>query len=717
MRASFYLLVLYMMPCAVFAASGQTAPQPTDAYVTAKNELQDMLDGNAPLSYERAVFIMENAYHDDSLSYAVFQKTLDIYTQLITAIKQSNNNQLVPQKERSIFEMARQTDAQRKADYDRALTNWAIFSFISNLNCFVSTDSSVLLHFPYTYATQDPMATADWQNAQVTHLLQTGKGNCFALASLFKLFSDRLHSEASLCTAPSHIYISHKDEHGTDFNIDIASRSFPGSGTLETLTYTSSEATKNGISMRTLDDKQAVALCLVYLAKAYEYKLGRQDAFVMDCAETALRYDPLNLNALLLKAELLQHEVQQKQKTITQLQADKDFKEYEQLLNKLYTLGYREMPLDMKNILVKGWKQDTTEIYLKNYLANNKDETRKASLSWGLFDEEHKYKPIEQYGQTLFDCKTKKIKGFANEKPLYDNYTFDPVVFAWNIDPLTAKYPGESPYVFVSNSPLIHIDPDGQEKIVVTGGADMHNKQRMNFVMAAKNQLLLYRKQVLNSGSDEPVSWLILDKQYSESEKKSFSEWAKRNGVGAPIFISSADEVANYINSKSTASPNLTDVRNFDEISNLSFMSHGVPGEIALGYENTGYTYKKDDVTNFGSEEIAKLSGGAFLCGTKIDMYSCNSATPTNMQSQDYPSQDALVNSAMGGNNLVKEFSNVAKGAKVTGFIGQTSYSGVANGNLPQPATMDGSYSPTVNRAHPNTIKVTMQNGKVLPQK
>ncbi|WP_126973424.1 RHS repeat-associated core domain-containing protein [Gynurincola endophyticus] len=34
-----------------------------------------------------------------------------------------------------------------------------------------------------------------------------------------------------------------------------------------------------------------------------------------------------------------------------------------------------------------------------------------------------------------------------------------------SLDPLSSKYPGESNYVFVSNSPIIYIDPDGQDRI------------------------------------------------------------------------------------------------------------------------------------------------------------------------------------------------------------------------------------------------------------
>ncbi len=45
-----------------------------------------------------------------------------------------------------------------------------------------------------------------------------------------------------------------------------------------------------------------------------------------------------------------------------------------------------------------------------------------------------------------------------------------------SVDPKAGKFPSESPFVFVGNNPIIAIDPDGEEKIVVTGGADLHNR-------------------------------------------------------------------------------------------------------------------------------------------------------------------------------------------------------------------------------------------------
>ncbi len=431
-------------------------------FIQAKQELQDMLDGKQPLSYERAIFVIENAYNGNILSYTDFLNEIDLHSKIIFNMLSDDDRISNEKKDLSLFEMARQTPEQRKENYQKALINWTIYKYITDTTILSLNDTTIFFHFPYKYSTSDPMGTTNWANTEVINLLNNGMGNCFALSTLFKIFADRLHSDAHLCTAPSHIYITHKDENGTDYNVELASHSFPGSGTLETLTYTTGDATRNGIALRTLTNQQLVALCLVYLAKGYEHKFGVKDDFMLQCAETTLQYDSLNLNAMLLKAEILENNLIQKHKTVTQLQTDAEFKRYEKLLSKLYTLGYREMPIDMKNLLVKGWTRDTVEFYLHNYLVQNKDETRKASLSWGLFDEEHKYKPIEQYSQTLFDCKTKKIREFVKEKSLYNDYNFDPIVFAWNVDPLTHQFPSMSPYAAFADNPIFNIDKDGK---------------------------------------------------------------------------------------------------------------------------------------------------------------------------------------------------------------------------------------------------------------
>lgn len=434
---------------------------------SAKQELNDMLIGKTPMDYERAIFIIEDAYWENKNDYSYYQSILDFHTENILRIISAKNDEAQKFKPTLL-----ETEEQKQAKYDKAITNWAIFSYITDTSLFVGTNRT-FLHLPFQYATHDPLGTLDWRNTQVFNLLdaKNKKGNCFALVSLFKIFSERLNSDAIICTAPGHIYIRHTDNKGIYHNVELATRSFPGTGSMEVLTYTTDEATKNGISLRELELKQSIALCLVYLAKGYEYKFKtKEDDFILQCAEIALQHDSLNLNAMLLKSEWLEERIIKKNKTVAQLQADKDFQKYEKQISHLYKLGYREMPLEMKNLVISRLRNDTTPIFVQDHtpqpfanLGVKGKDARYATLSWGLFEEMHETKPFERYQRTVFDTKKNKISKFVPQDTTYNKYPIDMVVFAWNIDPLAAKYPFVSPYVFVNNNPILYRDPDGRE--------------------------------------------------------------------------------------------------------------------------------------------------------------------------------------------------------------------------------------------------------------
>src|SRR5690606_40402906 len=128
---------------------------------------------------------------------------------------------------------------------------------------------------------------------------------------------------------------------------------------------------------------------LVNLAKSYEHKFHTKDAeFLLRCAELALKFDPKNLNALLLKQQVLDARVKNYAEKhgvvdINYLKSDPKISttitSLEEHLASLYHLGYRQMPLDMQKIILTG-------IYPENYKDKNpspfttidpKDEHRK----------------------------------------------------------------------------------------------------------------------------------------------------------------------------------------------------------------------------------------------------------------------------------------------------------------------------------------------------
>ncbi len=433
-------------------------------FLNAKEELVNMLEGKTPLSYEQAIFTIENAYWENQVDAPSFNYQIEQHVKNIEQIIDINRDYSNQNFTRTLLE----TEEQKKAKYERALTNWAIFSYMTDTT-LVLQHNKILYNLPLTYSNNDPLGTLDWSNTQVLNLLDTKKGNCFALVSVFKIFSERLNSEAIVCTAPGHIYIRHADHKGIYHNVELASKAFPGTGSMETLTYTTDEALKSGISLRELDLKQSVALSLVYLAKGYEYKFNtRTDNFILECAELALKYDSLNLNAMLLKAEVLEEKLIAKNKTLAQLKTDKDFIQYEKFINKLFALGYREMPMEMKNLVISRLRNEESTLPLKDHTPKPNEHLgvkndRYYTLSGGLFDEMMLTKPIEQYHRTKFDTKKKKISAFVKLDTTYNKYPIDLVVFAWSIDPLASKYPFISPYAAFGNNPIMYVDKDGRE--------------------------------------------------------------------------------------------------------------------------------------------------------------------------------------------------------------------------------------------------------------
>jgi len=435
-------------------------------FYSAKTEIENMLTGKIPLNYERAVFITENAYWDNAINYLEYKKTLDIHTERILNLIYNNN-----QVEKQVFKKnILYTEEEQKEQYRKLLANWAIYTYLTDTT-YIVNKSEINYYLPCQYSWNDPLGTIDWSNSQVLNLLTYKKGNCYALAALYKIFSERLNSDANIATAPSHIFIVHDDLKGTSYNIELASKVFPGSGSIKAFTNTTHEAVVSGISMRTLNLKQSIALCLVYLAKSYEFKYDiKDDNFILNCAESTLKNDSLNLNAMLLKAEVLEERIINKNKTVIQLQTDKLFKEYEKLITSLYKLGYREMPIEIKNLIISRiCKDENAPIFIKDQTPNpfkhiNSDpkDTRYATLSWGLFDEIHETKPFEKYGRTVFDTKKQTINKFSPADTLYNNYNFDPVVFAWNPDPLASKFPWQSPYCAMDNNPILKNDPTGK---------------------------------------------------------------------------------------------------------------------------------------------------------------------------------------------------------------------------------------------------------------
>jgi len=163
------------------------------------------------------------------------------------------------------------------------------------------------------------------------------------------------------------------------------------------------------------------------------------------------------------------------------------------------------------------------------------------------------------------------VKGFGNQQD-YGSRIYDPRIARWlSLDPLQKKYPGESNYNFVSNSPLLFKDEDGKDKIVT----------------------------VTLIGKDGTMLKLTMT-DYSYSEYKKASRYGKlpqtyKNDVEIDVVIDFS-KTGNDIVSKVTFN---SDRFNFNDISQYEYSVfsdyvNGIKGWLGFDTENkkTKFGYK-----------------------------------------------------------------------------------------------------------------------------
>ena len=236
------------------------------------------------------------------------------------------------------------------------IKNLSILLTISDTS-YILTDTSLTGYLPFTYSFTDPFGQKDWSNNFVTKLLATHEGNCHSLAYLYKILADEVGAKCWLALAPGHIYIKNYSEKIGWYNTELTSGTFPTDAWVMVSGYVNPQAIKSGMYMDTLSNRQAIALCVLDLAKGYEFQTHNYyDGFILKCCDLVLQYHPVNPIALLLKAETLK-------KVFIKEQKDKypkpttTFTLMQEAYAALAKLGYREMPEEM----YKRWLIEMTE--------------------------------------------------------------------------------------------------------------------------------------------------------------------------------------------------------------------------------------------------------------------------------------------------------------------------------------------------------------------
>ncbi|MEQ9262044.1 MAG: hypothetical protein RLP14_02670 [Owenweeksia sp.] len=341
------------LPLSLFVISLTTQGQDTASvhYEKAFQTLEAMLVEKEPATFKKAVLTAENAYFDSGLDTAYFNQQLNILVRLT----------------RAFIEAHREGFIYKGGDREKVLIYAGVYKVMTDTLPIILELGDTVYHLPFHYDFEDIAGHFNWTKMFVSKLVSSHTGNCHSLPYLYKILVEELGVKTHLALAPNHVYIKHRSQELGMYNTELTSGSFPIDAWLMASGYVHLDAIRNRLYMEALSDQQSIALCLVDLAQGYQHKYGMGDGqFILKCCETALKYYPNYINALLLKTDVLRthwealaqerNEASTKQEqeelTDTVLTA---FNNMQELVGKIHDLGYRRMPdamyLDWLNTL------------------------------------------------------------------------------------------------------------------------------------------------------------------------------------------------------------------------------------------------------------------------------------------------------------------------------------------------------------------------------
>lgn len=249
-------------------------------YNKAYSEMENMLNGNSPLSIKRAVFLAENAYLDGELDYEKdfcepLRKGADYLRRMITANHWEN------------YKTAKQI----------ALCN------------FFFTPCSGNGQNPFQYDYNSELHEDDWKHQLVSITLKTHKGQCRSLPWTFKLYAEELGADVHIAHAPRHNYIMYEDKDNLfpeDWvNVEVTAQQYQPTWVIKEHFLITDSAIAAGTYMTPLTDIQTIACQLAHLAFSYFYKYNRYDEFTLKCVDKSLKFYPMNPNAIIIKMKSL----------------------------------------------------------------------------------------------------------------------------------------------------------------------------------------------------------------------------------------------------------------------------------------------------------------------------------------------------------------------------------------------------------------------------
>jgi len=309
----------------------------TSHYQAAFKELSEMLVDSNKMSLKRAVYLVENAYYEN---------TMPSYDKFDAAIKNR-------------VDFCQKRLRQDGLQHNDIAKKWVLHKFMNDtLGVRDVALERTAYHHPYKYDFEDYMGKKDWSKMFVIKLLTSHSGQCHSMPLLYLILAEELGVDAHLAFSPNHSYVMVQDEKGDWFNLELTGGQYISDNSIVESGYVSAKAIENGIYMRPLSKKETIAQCMVDLAHGYIYKYG-YDNFVKKMLYKVLEHDQTSIAVANYYTEQLDYIVAQlnypsKESLSKDLQASQILRKRNIYYQKVDDLGYVPMPEEKYNVWLQA---------------------------------------------------------------------------------------------------------------------------------------------------------------------------------------------------------------------------------------------------------------------------------------------------------------------------------------------------------------------------
>jgi hypothetical protein len=249
-------------------------------YYDVLEEINSMLEGKQPINLGRAVFLVENAFYENSLNYEDYQKFIDDKVKLcndkIREEKLDIKNNLV--KNMMLFRLISDTLEIKPKGYEKTIK-----------------------HYPIKYDLIDYKSEQHYDSHFVTKLMKSGYGQCLSMPLYYLILAEKIGAKAYWSLSPYHSFVKIQDDDGAWFNLELTCNAILSDAHYMNNSYIKAEAIRNRIFLEPLDKKETVALLLEQLAGGYYEKYGLDD-FYLKCADISSKYLTCQLRPLIMRA-------------------------------------------------------------------------------------------------------------------------------------------------------------------------------------------------------------------------------------------------------------------------------------------------------------------------------------------------------------------------------------------------------------------------------